>query len=145
MTRPFDPDYTTPPGACVADTCHARGITTTELARRMGIPNSYMQMIVDGLCPLTGDVVEGLELHLGVPRAFWEARECQHQKRKAIIVLREHQAARRSARLHGGVLGCAIGALVVNLIWFGYVRILHICPSTPTSAGAASGSSVGAR
>jgi plasmid maintenance system antidote protein VapI len=77
----FDPDYTTPPGACVLETCHARGLTTAELARRMGIPNSYMQMIVHGQCPLTGDVAQKLGEHLGVPRDFWEAREDQHQRR----------------------------------------------------------------
>lgn len=145
MTRPFEPDYTTPPGVCVLDTCRAKGLTTAELARRMGLPNSYMQMIVHGQCPLTGDVAEGLEQHLGLPRTFWEALENQHQKRKGIIALREHQAARRDALWRGGVLGFTLGVVLLNMIWFGYVRILLLCPSTPTSAGAASGSSADAR
>lgn len=88
---------------------------------------------------------DGLEQHLGVPRTYWETRENQHQKRKVIIALREHQAARRDALWRGGVLGFALGAVLLSVIWFGYARILRACPSTPTSAGAASGSSADAR
>lgn len=117
MTRPFEPDYTTPPGATILETCGAKGITTAELARRMGVPNSYMQMIVHGLCPLTGDVAEGLERHLGVPRAFWEVREDQHQKRKAIIAIREHRAARRDTLWRGAILGFAAGVALSNILW----------------------------
>ncbi len=114
----FNPDYSTPPGMTILETCQAKGFTTAELARRMGIPNSYMQMIVHGTCPLTGDVAEKLGEHLEVPREFWEALEKQHQKRKVKISARTQQGVVRDALLHGAVLGFSAGAILVNIIWF---------------------------
>ncbi len=89
MTSTFKPDYASPPGATLAETIEAMGLTQTELARRMGRPIKTINEIIQGKAALTADTALELERVLGVPASFWNGLEVNY---------REHLARQRSVQ-----------------------------------------------
>ena len=91
-TNQYRPDTVSPPGASLADLIADRGMGQSELARRMGRPRKTINEIVHGKAEITGATALELERVLGVPAAFWLARE-RH--------FREYLARHRERRLLG--------------------------------------------
>lgn len=89
MSSTFKPDYASPPGATLAETIEAMGLTQTELARRMGRPIKTINEIIQGKAALTADTALELERVLGVPAAFWNGLEANY---------REHLARQRATQ-----------------------------------------------
>ncbi|MCZ0934169.1 MAG: helix-turn-helix domain-containing protein [Gemmatimonadetes bacterium] len=81
----YSPDEVSPPGETLREILHERGFTQAELATRTGRPRKTISEIVNGKAAITVDTALQFELVLGVPAAFWNARE-QHY--------REHLARR---------------------------------------------------
>jgi HTH-type transcriptional regulator/antitoxin HigA len=78
-TRPFRPDYAVPPGQTMADLLRERGMTQTELARRLGVTLKHVNQVVKGGASISADLALGLEKVLGSTASFWVAREAHYQ------------------------------------------------------------------
>ena len=80
------PDVAIPPGEYLAEEIEARGITQTELARRMGRPLNAINEIIKGKKSITADTALQLEEVMPeVPARFWLNLEVDRQLTKALI------------------------------------------------------------
>jgi HTH-type transcriptional regulator / antitoxin HigA len=91
--RPFAPDYAIPPGATVADLLEERGMTQTELARRLGVSLKHVNQTVKGTASISAELALGLEKVFGVPAAFWLNRESLYRADVARREERHHLAS----------------------------------------------------
>jgi HTH-type transcriptional regulator / antitoxin HigA len=71
----YRPDEVSPPGASLAETIEALGMSQAELAARMGRPKKTINEIIKGKASITADTALQLEKVLGVPASFWTNRE----------------------------------------------------------------------
>jgi HTH-type transcriptional regulator / antitoxin HigA len=85
----FEPDYAVAPGETLKDVLDDRGVSQSELAARTGLTEKTISQIVHGVAPLSYDTAEKLELALGVPARFWNARESRF--REATLKLAERE------------------------------------------------------
>jgi addiction module HigA family antidote len=69
------PTVVTPPGETLRDILEERGISQSALAARMGRPKKTMSEIINAKAAITPETALQLELVLGVPASFWNARE----------------------------------------------------------------------
>lgn len=81
------PDWSIHPGEIVQEALEERGLTQSDLARRMGRPTKTINEIVHGKAAITPDTAIQLELALGISSAFWNRLE---------VDFREHLAAERA-------------------------------------------------
>ena len=79
-TYPFRPDYAVPPGATLKETLEANGLSQADLSLRSGMAEKTISQIVNGIAPITCETAEKLELVLGVPASFWNARERSYRE-----------------------------------------------------------------
>lgn len=80
------PDVAIPPGEYLAEEIKARGISQTELARRMGRPVNAINEIVNGKKAITAETALQLELVMPeIPARFWLNLETDCQLAKALI------------------------------------------------------------
>jgi len=80
------PDVAIPPGEYLAEEIEARGISQTELARRMGRPLNAVNEIIKGKKSITADTALQLEeVMLEIPARFWLNLETDYQLTKALI------------------------------------------------------------
>lgn len=96
------PGVAIPPGAHLAEELEARGMTQSELARRMGRPVQPINEIVRGVKQITAETALQLEDVLGVDAAYWMRLEAQYRLTKAILARhrqRSRTLARRSAHV----------------------------------------------
>lgn len=96
MTRKnsaWQPDWSVPPGEILADELESRGMSQTELARRMGRPTKTINEIVNAKAAITPDTAFQLELVVDIPARLWlslEAGYREHLARgKAVAALGE--------------------------------------------------------
>lgn len=75
----FTPEYAAPPGDTLADLLEERGMTQTELARRLGVSLKHVNQIVNGAASISAEVALGLEKVFGVSTAFWLNRDSLYQ------------------------------------------------------------------
>jgi len=87
------PDIAIPPGETLAEEIEARGMTQSELARRMGRPVQAVNEIIRGRKAITAGTALDLEDALGVSALFWLRLEAAFQLNRARL-------ARRRARGH---------------------------------------------
>ncbi len=73
------PDVAIPPGAVLAETIEARGISQAELARRMGRPAQAVNEIVQGTKEITAETALQLEHVLGAPAYVWTRLEADYR------------------------------------------------------------------
>jgi HTH-type transcriptional regulator / antitoxin HigA len=85
----FEPDYAVAPGETLKDVLDDREISQAELAARTGLTTKTISQIINGAAPLSYDTAEKLELALGVPARFWNARESMF--REATLKLAEQE------------------------------------------------------
>ncbi len=77
---PYQPDYAVPPGATLKETLDAKGLSQSNLALRSGLAEKTISQIINGIAPITYETAEKLELVLGVPAHFWNARERSYRE-----------------------------------------------------------------
>lgn len=64
-----------PPGATIEEQLQDRGISVSEFARQMDMPENQTQKLISGDIALTYDIAIRLEAVLGVPAKFWNNLE----------------------------------------------------------------------
>jgi addiction module HigA family antidote len=72
-----------PPGATLAETLEAIGMTQAELARRASRPIKTINEIVQGKAEITADTAIQLERVLGVPASLWQSLERNYRESHA--------------------------------------------------------------
>ena len=79
------PSEVSPPGETLREILDERGISQADLALRMGRPRKTITEIINGKAALTHETALQLELVLGVPAGFWDARERTYRAHLASI------------------------------------------------------------
>jgi len=79
------PSEVSPPGETLREILDERGISQADLALRMGRPRKTISEIINGKAALTHETALQLELVLGVPAGFWDARERTYRAHLAAI------------------------------------------------------------
>lgn len=83
----FDPDYAVPPGATLHEILDSMSLSQSDLAARTGLTEKTISQIINGAAALSYETASKLELVLGVPASFWNARESNY--REALLRLEE--------------------------------------------------------
>ena len=91
----YSPDSVSPPGETLQELLAERSLSQAELATRMGRPKKTINEIVKGKAAITPDTALELELVLGVPAPFWNARERNYRASLAQMAQRAREAANR--------------------------------------------------
>ena len=82
-TRTVWPDVAIPPGEILAEELGARGLSQSELARRMNRPVQAINEIVRGRKLITPETALQLEHVLGIPGDFWLRLEANYRYNRA--------------------------------------------------------------
>jgi len=90
------PDIAIPPGETLAEELEARGLSQSELARRMGRPVQTVNEIVRGRKAITAATALDLEDVLGVSAVFWLRLEAAYQLNRARLARRSPRTRRRA-------------------------------------------------
>jgi len=77
------PDWTVAPGEILAEEIESRGLSQSELARRMDRPTKTINEIIHGKTALTEDTALQLELALGISASFWSGLEANYRRQLA--------------------------------------------------------------
>src|SRR5207249_26546 len=85
----YRPSSVSPPGDTLAELLEERGLTQSDLARRLERPVKTINEIVKGKAAITPATALQLERALGAPADFWLARECSYRERLAREKARE--------------------------------------------------------
>jgi HTH-type transcriptional regulator / antitoxin HigA len=94
----YAPDAVSAPGETLEEVLETRGMSQAELAERTGRPKKTINEIVRGKAAITAETALQLERVLGIPAAFWIAREQNY--REALARSREmNEFSRESAWL----------------------------------------------
>lgn len=83
----WQPDWAVAPGEVLLEAIQERGMSQSELARRMGRPTKTINEIINGKTAITPETAIQLELTLGITARFWNNLETTY---------REHLARERS-------------------------------------------------
>ena len=75
----YQPECVSPPGDTLREILQERGLSQTDLARRMGRPEKTISEIIHGKAAVTAVTAIQFGLVLGVPAAFWTTREQQYR------------------------------------------------------------------
>ncbi|MDJ0676424.1 MAG: HigA family addiction module antitoxin [Calothrix sp. MO_167.B42] len=78
-TRPFTPDWVSPPGDTIADLLKERDWTQADLAKRLGYKTQHISQLINGKAPINQETALKLEQVLGSTAAFWLNREAQYR------------------------------------------------------------------
>ncbi len=72
-------DWTVAPGEILVEALEERGMSQSELARRMGRPTKTINEIANGKAAITPETAIQLELTLGITAAFWNNLEATYR------------------------------------------------------------------
>lgn len=89
------PTEVSPPGTTLREVLDEREISQSDLATRMGRPKKTISEIINGKASITPETALELELVLGIPATFWNARERDYRT----FLARLEQARRMSRQL----------------------------------------------
>ena len=78
-TRPFTPDWVSPPGDTIADLLEERDWTQADLAKRLGYTTKYISQLIDGKASINQETAIKLEQVLGSTAVFWLNLEAQYR------------------------------------------------------------------
>jgi addiction module HigA family antidote len=92
------PSIAVPPGETLAEEIQSRGLSQSELARRMGRPVQVINEIIRGKKAITATTALGLEDVLGVSAEFWLRLEAGFQLSAARLA-RRPRVRRSSAQV----------------------------------------------
>ena len=91
----YVPTEVSPPGTTLREVLDDREISQSDLATRMGRPKKTISEIINGKASITPETALELELVLGIPATFWNARERDYRA----FLARFEQARRMSRQL----------------------------------------------
>ena len=94
-------DWAVTPGEILLEAIQDRGMSQSDLARRMGRPIKTINEIVNGKAAITPDTAIQLEMTLGIEAAFWNNLESAY---RAHLARSAGGSRPRRARLVGGDL-----------------------------------------
>lgn len=80
MRAGFSPNWVSPPGETIDDLLKERGITTADLAGRLGMAGTEVDELIAGRKELNFSVAHKLEAVFGGSAEFWLAREQQYRQ-----------------------------------------------------------------
>jgi HTH-type transcriptional regulator / antitoxin HigA len=80
-TRPFTPDWVSPPGETIADLLEERDWTQTQLADRLGYPEAQVCQLIDGEIVISVETAHKLAEILGSTADFWLKLEAIYRDR----------------------------------------------------------------
>lgn len=83
----YQPDYAVAPGTTLKETLEVKGLSQSDLALRTGLTEKTVSQIINGIAPITYETADKLELALGIPARFWNARERSY--REALVRIEE--------------------------------------------------------
>lgn len=112
----WQPDWAVPPGDILLEALTERGMSQSELARRMGRPTKTINEIVNGKTAITPETAIQLELTLGITAPFWNNLETRY---------REHLAVERSRQTLESGASWAKAFPVKDLIKHGLIDRLN--------------------
>lgn len=75
----YNPDYAIHPGEILDETLEARGISSAEMAKRIGLTEKTLSEIINGKAPVTPDTAVRLESILGIKADVWNNLESNYQ------------------------------------------------------------------
>jgi HTH-type transcriptional regulator / antitoxin HigA len=78
-SRPFTPDWVSPPGDTIADFLEERDWTQAQLAERLGYTTKHISLLINGKAPINEETALKLERVLGSTASFWLNREAQYR------------------------------------------------------------------
>ena len=87
------PDWAVPPGEVLLEALEERGMSQSELARRMGRPFKTINEIVNAKAALTPDTAIQLERTLGISASFWNNLETDFREHLAFARAQEELEA----------------------------------------------------
>lgn len=76
----YRPDYVVPPGATIAETIEAFGISQAELADRLGMSLPTVNKIIKGKAPISPETAIALERVIGISAGFWNRYEASYRE-----------------------------------------------------------------
>src|SRR4029077_9667546 len=79
----WQPDWAVAPGEILLETLEERGMSQSELARRMGRPTKTINEIINGKAAITPETAIQLELTLGITATFWNNLESAYREHLA--------------------------------------------------------------
>lgn len=79
----WQPDWAVPPGEILAEALQDRGMSQSELARRMDRPVKTINEIVNGKASITPDTAIQLERALGISARLWNGLEANYREQLA--------------------------------------------------------------
>ena len=89
-TRPFSPDWISPPGDTIADLIEERDWTQAQLAERLGYTTKHVSQLITGKVPISEQTAVKLERVLGSSIRFWLSREAQYRAQLTKIEEESH-------------------------------------------------------
>src|SRR6266571_2576782 len=81
----WGPDWAIPPGDVLLEVLEERGMTQTDLARRMARPLKTINEIIKGKTAITAETALQLERTLGISARFWNNLESNYREAMARI------------------------------------------------------------
>jgi len=79
----YKPDYVSSPGETILEMLKERGMSQSELARRMGLPIETINEIIQGKREITSSMAQQLGYIFVTPASFWKNREKQYRLNKS--------------------------------------------------------------
>ena len=79
MTKPFSPDWISPPGDTIADLLEEQNWAQAEFAERLGTSRKFVSQLVSGKVSLSEPIAIKLERVLGSTVRFWLNREAGYR------------------------------------------------------------------
>ncbi|HEX8159562.1 MAG TPA: HigA family addiction module antitoxin [Solirubrobacteraceae bacterium] len=79
----WSPDWAVAPGEILQEALDERGMSQSELARRMDRPVKTINEIVNAKAAITPDTALQLELTLGISASFWNGAEANYREQLA--------------------------------------------------------------
>lgn len=69
-----------PPGATVEESIKFLKMSKEEFARRLGVQLDFLDRLIAGEEPMTGELASSLEAVTGSPAAFWKMLESKYRR-----------------------------------------------------------------
>src|SRR5580692_1207346 len=91
----FAPDYAVPPGETLRESLEMKGLSQIDLAVRTGLTEKTISQIINGVAPISYETAEKLEMVLGSPARFWNARESQYRE----ALMRQQESERLASEV----------------------------------------------
>lgn len=95
INKELEATSVSPPGETLQELLEERGLTQTDLARRLGLTSKHVNEITKGKSPISPETAIGLERVLGTSATFWNNRERRFRE----FLARKEEEARLSTRL----------------------------------------------